>query len=150
MISDSRNISVEEAGADPKIAVGEQYIQKNLIDPILKRRRKTENFNTEVNFKFFEFRKHMLEEHEKAHMHWHRATEGGMKGKTAFTKLATPLRSQCKLNDENSTEKVPLSQNAQTQKCTRQKHTENKKRKRAYTHVSLHTRLPKLQKNSKF
>ena len=136
MISDSRNISIEEAGADPKIAVGEQYIQKNLIDPILKRRRKTENFNTEVKFKFFEFRRHMLEEHEKAHMHWHRATEGGMKGKTAFTKLATPLRSQCKLNDENSTEKVPLSQNAQTQKSTRQKHTEKIRKK-----TSLHPRL---------
>ena len=85
----------------------------------------------------------MLEEHEKAHMHWHRATEGGMKGKTAFTKLATPLRSQCKLNDENTTEKVPLSQNAQTQNCTRQKHTEKEKKENEltprlhYTHVFL-------------
>ena len=79
----------------------------------------------------------MLEDHEKAHMHWHRATEGGMKGKTAFKKLATRLRSQCKLNDENSTDKVPLSQNAQNPKNALDKNTlKNKKRK-----TSLHPRL---------
>ena len=50
---------------------------------------------------------HMLEEHEKAHMHWNRATEGGMKGQTAFTKLHPPLASQCKINDENIPKRVP-------------------------------------------
>ena len=71
----------------------------------------------------------MLEEHEKAHMHWHRSTEGGMKGETAFTKLATPLRSQCKLTDANTSEKVPLSQKRTNPKL-HQTRTLKKKRKR--------------------
>ena len=83
---------------------------------------------------------HMLEEHEKAHMHWNRCTEGGMRGKTAFTKLHTQLKSQCKINDENTTEKVPFPQNQKLIFALDKKHWEQK-RQRTYSTFSLHTRL---------
>ena len=107
-MTDTTDISVEEAGKDPKIAVSADYIRKNLISPILERRRKTGNLNSEVKFKYFDFRVHILEEHEKAHMHWHRSTEGGMRGITAFKRLATPLSKQCHLHEEKRTRTVPF------------------------------------------